>query len=324
MAEPPFRPPGGWRGSPLPAVVPAVALALTAAHLAWLPSAAVVDFTPPATVPIPSVAVAANTEATPMPAARGDRLDRTTREFAEAPVQPPPAVSGEVVPTLIANAAPPDRRVPIPREKPLIPGRVALADPAGGQGALPAAPASGAPNACLTALASARAGFAPSAPVGNGACTIVAPLILSSAGAGTVKLQPAATVGCALAQSFDDWVRKAVQPAALAELGEPITALRIAASYSCRPVDNITGAKLSQHAFGNAIDIGAFQIGGKSWIVVGGKADPREAKFFATVRKAACSYFTTVLGPGSDAYHADNLHLDLARHGNSGTYRICQ
>jgi hypothetical protein len=44
----------------------------------------------------------------------------------------------------------------------------------------------------------------------------------------------------------------------------------------------------------------------------------------AAFRTAACGWFTTVLGPGSDAAHADHLHLDIQPHGSSNRYRICQ
>ena len=47
-----------------------------------------------------------------------------------------------------------------------------------------------------------------------------------------------------------------------------------------------------------------------------------EALFQAAVRARACAYFTTVLGPGSDAAHADHLHLDV-RERRPGV-RICQ
>jgi hypothetical protein len=35
-----------------------------------------------------------------------------------------------------------------------------------------------------------------------------------------------------------------------------------------------------------------------------------DARFQRAVRKAACGPFTTVLGPGSDAYHDDHMHFD--------------
>jgi hypothetical protein len=39
---------------------------------------------------------------------------------------------------------------------------------------------------------------------------------------------------------------------------------------------------------------------------------------------AACGWFTTILGPGSDPAHADHLHVDIQQHGSSDRYRICQ
>ncbi|MFL4994931.1 MAG: extensin family protein [Microvirga sp.] len=44
----------------------------------------------------------------------------------------------------------------------------------------------------------------------------------------------------------------------------------------------------------------------------------------AAVRMAACGWFTTILGPGSDPAHADHLHVDIQQHGSSDRYRICQ
>jgi hypothetical protein len=43
-----------------------------------------------------------------------------------------------------------------------------------------------------------------------------------------------------------------------------------------------------------------------------------------TLRTTACGYFTTILGPGSNASHADHLHFDLGLHGKTGNYRICE
>ena len=37
---------------------------------------------------------------------------------------------------------------------------------------------------------------------------------------------------------------------------------------------------------------------------------------------SVCARFTTVLGPGSDGYHEDHIHLDLMERRNN--YRICQ
>ena len=67
-----------------------------------------------------------------------------------------------------------------------------------------------------------------------------------------------------------------------------------------------------------AIDLGAFQIGGGRWLEVGGEHNATDAAFLKTIRAAACGPFKTVLGPGSDPYHAEHLHLDLAARRTAG------
>ncbi len=47
---------------------------------------------------------------------------------------------------------------------------------------------------------------------------------------------------------------------------------------------------------------------------------PREQR--EAVLHSVCTRFTTVLGPGSDGYHEDHIHLDIAE--RRGNYRICQ
>jgi hypothetical protein len=88
------------------------------------------------------------------------------------------------------------------------------------------------------------------------------------------------------------------------------------ASYGCRSRDNIPGAQLSEHAFGNAVDIGAFVLADGRTVSVrddwGGAPDA--AAFLRTAHDGACPIFNTVLGPGADRYHTNHFHLDLARH----------
>ena len=48
----------------------------------------------------------------------------------------------------------------------------------------------------------------------------------------------------------------------------------------------------------------------------------KSGPFLNDIREGACTYFTTVLGPGSDRYHGDHFHVDvIARRGG---YRICK
>jgi hypothetical protein len=107
--------------------------------------------------------------------------------------------------------------------------------------------------------------------------------------------------------------------------GVPVVDVK-AGSYSCRPRNNQRGAKVSEHAFGNALDVMAFILadGREVAVAKGWKGDPVEQEFLREAFVGACRYFTTVLGPGSDPFHYDHLHLDLARHNPRGDRRVCR
>ena len=52
------------------------------------------------------------------------------------------------------------------------------------------------------------------------------------------------------------------------------------------------------------------------------QAEGANLEFLNAISASACGYFTTVLGPGSDAAHSDHLHLDLALR-SIPEFRIC-
>jgi hypothetical protein len=178
---------------------------------------------------------------------------------------------------------------------------------------------------CLPRLASLGSDFQGLESIKDGECGIFAPIKLAAIGSGEteVKLSPAATIDCRVGDALSRWMDDVVQPAAQENLGGRVTAVRVAASYHCRTRDNIKGAPLSEHAFGNAIDIAAFRVGeGKAakWIEIGPREDGTapDAKFLSSIREEACGPFTTVLGPGSDVYHSEHFHLDLAARNKRG------
>jgi hypothetical protein len=103
-----------------------------------------------------------------------------------------------------------------------------------------------------------------------------------------------------------------------------VAAIETGPGYDCRPQDRMPGAKISAHAKGLAIDFMAITLADKRRILVERQTGGEETSYFRAIRTAACGWFTTVLGPGSDAYHANNMHLDIEPHGSSGTYRICR
>ncbi len=159
-------------------------------------------------------------------------------------------------------------------------------------------------------------------PIRSGSCGIPAPVQVAALGGGAVKLSMKAVVNCNIASTLASFMADVVDPLAQQKLGGSVTDIRIAAAYDCRSRNGVAGAKLSEHAKGNAIDISAFKVKGE-WIVVGGKNGLAQSAFLREVRKAGCGPFTTVLGPGSDSYHSDHFHFDLAQRGKSGRGLYC-
>jgi hypothetical protein len=137
-----------------------------------------------------------------------------------------------------------------------------------------------------------------------------------------IKLSQPALVTCNVANTLHTWLENVVQPKADQLYGAKITEINVAAAYSCRPRNNVRGAKLSEHGMGNAIDISGFSFdNGKSITVLGNYYGMREDQaFFSSIRHEACGPFHTVLGPGSDANHRDHIHLDLQRERSGGPY----
>jgi hypothetical protein len=196
------------------------------------------------------------------------------------------------------------------------------------EAAAPAAPKEGAASTCLAKLiadgAGAEAATAP--PASAEGCGIDAPVRLSSiiADGGAVSLPDHPLVACEFAAVLADYVRLIVAPLGQATLHAKVAAIETGPGYTCRTQDHIAGAKISAHAKGLAVDFMAITLADKRRILVERQTGADEASYFRAIRTAACGWFTTVLGPGSDSFHANNMHLDIEPHGSSGSYRICQ
>jgi hypothetical protein len=133
---------------------------------------------------------------------------------------------------------------------------------------------------------------------------------------GPAAVAPAATLACPMVSALDLWVANAVQPAAQRWFGEPVIEIKQISAYSCRSMNGQRGAPISEHAFGNALDVAAFTLadGRKVTVKDGWHGPPEERGFLHDVHAAACQQFSTVLAPGSNAFHYDHIHVDLARH----------
>ncbi|HEY9215624.1 MAG TPA: extensin family protein, partial [Ancylobacter sp.] len=129
-----------------------------------------------------------------------------------------------------------------------------------------------------------------------------------------VKLEPAAVLRCEMAASVANWLRNGVDPA-IATLGSPLDVVMVAASQQCRPRNRVKGAKISEHGRGNALDTRGYVLEDGRKFVIGRETKDAKAMpqaFQELLKASACADFTTILGPGSDGYHEEHLHVDRA------------
>jgi len=183
-----------------------------------------------------------------------------------------------------------------------------------------AASRSEADEACLQRLTQLGLRFESRPPVKENNCSIENPVLVSSLPNG-ITVAPASLMECPVAESITRWMGESVGPEAERQFQSAPTKLLIGTSYQCR--DQRNGAKLSEHAFGNGLDVMGFEFAKRPALSIGDHAENSpEAMFQSAIRKAACPIFNTVLGPGSDSDHGNHLHLDLRQ--RKGDYRICQ
>ncbi len=141
---------------------------------------------------------------------------------------------------------------------------------------------------------------------------------------GQVEVKPAATLACPIVSALDQWIDGAVQPAALRWFRQPVVEIKQISAYSCRGMNGDPNAHISEHAFGNALDVAEFTLadGHKVSVQYGWHGTPEEQAFLHDVQSAACDQFTTVLAPGANVYHYNHIHVDLMRHYNGR--HICE
>ena len=216
------------------------------------------------------------------------------------------------------------RQTPWPRAKPS-----SISQPITPPAAAPEAPGADrtkvadAPSACAKRLRDAGVVLStlPDS-VGPGECVaidVVRIEALRSKLGSRVALSPHATMRCPAAEALAAWIRDDVSPA-LETADSPLIAMGVDASLECRGRNRVAGAKISQHGFGNAIDVNAFTLkGGRVFKLTDVSADKGLRN---GIKETACARFTTVLGPGSDGYHEGHIHLDIIE--RRGGYRLCQ
>ena len=141
---------------------------------------------------------------------------------------------------------------------------------------------------------------------------------------GPVAVKPTATLACPIVSVLDRWLAESIQPAAMRWFGSRVVEIKQISAYSCRGMNGNSRAHISEHAFGNALDIAAFTLadGRKITVKDGWKGMQEEQGFLREVQGSACENFNTVLAPGSNVYHYDHIHVDLMRRSSRRT--ICK
>lgn len=157
---------------------------------------------------------------------------------------------------------------------------------------------------------------------GPSICGMTRPLKVTALQNGAVLFNSTQTLDCPMVAELDIWLAEVVQPAAQARFGQNVVQIDSMGSYACRGMNNQIGARLSEHSFGNALDIGGFRLAdGREITLVRDwtRGDQQTQAFLRDLHNGACDHFSTVLSPGSNAFHYNHIHVDLAMHGMSST-----
>ena len=133
---------------------------------------------------------------------------------------------------------------------------------------------------------------------GPGICGMTHPFKVSALANGAISLDKPLTIDCSMIPAIEAWLEQVVQPAAQARFGQRVVGLDAFGAYSCRSVDNIAGAQLSEHAFGNAVDVSGFRLDdGREIVIALAVALAREGLAHAEAPSRASTVATSSLRP---------------------------
>jgi hypothetical protein len=242
---------------------------------------------------------------TALPAIKSNKVDKLTSPAPRSTQRP-----------VIASKA--TLSAPLPRIKPEALQQQAALIPR----ALPkeAAPKDGT-ESCFQKLRAMGAKFTiAAATVDYGKCSVENPVNLRSVTTkqSTIDFPEAPLLNCKFALQFSKWLSESGAPILAAQMNSPVERISTGPGFECRGRNGDGTAKVSEHGYGNAVDLATFRLRNGKILNVA------DSTFLQGVRASGCGYFTTVLGPGSNAAHASHLHFDMGVHGKSGNYRICQ
>ena len=292
----------------------------------------------------------AKTQIPESPPPKNAKPENTKPEISKPEIVKPDIIKPEVTKPQAPKAILPDPPVvtiekpkpPIPRPKPLdleeIPPEPTIDVPpvkpkpdVPALSVLPKFVPSSTPDAaaCYAALSKLDVTFSPNASYEqNGSCTVINPVQLKAykVNGTNIELPDHPVLNCAFALQLIKFMRDSAHPTISTKTSSQIAKLYTGPGFICRGRNDHVSAKLSEHASGNAVDIERIQLADGRIVFVKDaiSSNTNDYDVLTTIRHAACTYFTTVLGPGANAAHASHFHFDLGQHGKSGTYRICE
>jgi hypothetical protein len=169
------------------------------------------------------------------------------------------ARSARVAPA-VTNLATPPLPVQAPKASEAADGRAA-ADAAPPAETWSASEIEDAKRTCQAIAAEVAAKFEALPPRRDGACGTPAPVRLESIGADApVRFVPAPVVTCDMLKGLARWIDRGLQPLAEEHLDSAVSEVRVISSYACRTRYGKPGARMSEHAFANALDIAGFSL----------------------------------------------------------------
>jgi hypothetical protein len=276
-------------------------------------------------------------EVAPLPKPR----PAATAPQPEAPAAPPEAPSVE------AETATGEPTVPLPRPRP-DPTKPAAETPVPADAAAPDTPAEAAeqapaetakeepkepepPRIYQTACPAVIAGQVEATmlpPIEDGICRVQSPLSITGvmANGRMIPFTGEATLDCGMATALPAWVAD-VDGYLQAYANTGIESIIVGTSYMCRNVNNASAGNVSFHGFADALDVVGFKLSDGRTLTIEqawSGTEPQEQRIVKFAHDAACTRFTTVLGPEANALHHDHLHLDLGCHGSRCVARLCE